>query len=129
MDENARRRAMSTLQKMYEDLARRAVDTVNENEEGLRSSPFSFAYQEIEDRYAPRLLNLGHLLGAMQHLQRQKPQQTEYSVERVEGPLDELDKRINEKLRSDRGASLISVSLAQADDGTWHAFLALSRTV
>ncbi|MCG3136167.1 MAG: hypothetical protein HMLKMBBP_04007 [Planctomycetes bacterium] len=129
MDENARRRAMATLQKMYEDLARRAVDTVNENEDGLRSSPFSFAYQEIEDRFAPRLLNLGHLLGAMQHLQRQKPQHTEFSVERVEGPLDQLDKRINDKLRGDRGATLHNVSLAQADDGTWHAFLTLSRTV
>jgi len=34
MDENDLRRALITLQKVYEDLARRAVDTVIENEEG-----------------------------------------------------------------------------------------------
>jgi hypothetical protein len=129
MDANDHRRALGTLQKVYEDLARRAVENVLENEEGLRSSPYSFAYQEIEDRYAPRLINLGHLIGALQHLQRQRPTQTEFRVERVEAPLAELDKKINEKLRQTQGETLQNLNLAPGDEGVWHAFLTLSRTV
>lgn len=129
MDANDHRRALATLQKVYEDLARRAVENVIENEEGLRSSPYSFAYQEIEDRYAPRLINLGHLIGALQHLQRQRPTQTEFRVERVEAPLAELDKKINEKLRHSQGEMLHGLQLAAGDAGTWHAFLTLSRSV
>ena len=129
MDENDRRRALATLQKVYEDLARRAVDTVLENEEGLRAGPYSFAYQELEDRFAPRLINLGHMIGALQHLQRGRPPQTEFRVERVEGPLEELDTRINERLRKLGGETLHQVQLAQGDDGGWHAFLTMSRTV
>jgi hypothetical protein len=129
MDVNDHRRALATLQKVYEDLARRAVENVLENEEGLRSSPYSFAYQEIEDRYAPRLINLGHLIGALQHLQRQRAPQTEFRVERVEAPIGELDKKINEKLRHSQGETLHGVQLAPGDAGVWHAFLTLSRTV
>jgi hypothetical protein len=127
MDENDRRRALATLQRVYEDLARRAIENVNENEEGLRSSPYSFAYQEIEDRFAPRLINLGHLIGALQHLARQKQTQTEWSVERVQAPLEELDGKINEALRKKQGFTLHQVSLAKDDAGSWHAFLTLSR--
>lgn len=127
MDENDRRRALGTLQKVYEDLARRAVENVNENEEGLRSSPYSFAYQEIEDRFAPRLINLGHLIGALQHLSRQKQPQPEFSVERVQAPLEEMDAKINETLRRKQGFLLHQVSLAKDDAGAWHAFLTLSR--
>jgi hypothetical protein len=129
MDANEHRRALTTLQKVYEDLARRAVENVNENEEGLRSSPYSFAYQEIEDRFAPRLINLGHLIGALQHLQRQRQPQTEFRIERVEAPVAELDKKINEKLKQCQGETLHQVSLAPGDAGLWHAFLTMSRTV
>lgn len=130
MDANDHRRAMHTLQKVYEDLARRAVDSVIENEEGLRSSPYSFAYQEIEDRFAPRLTNLGHLIGALQHLQRQRQPQPEYRVERIEGPVAELDKKINERLKQCQGETLHQVSFAPGDAvGVWHAFLTLSRMV
>jgi hypothetical protein len=127
MDENDRRRALGTLQKVYEDLARRAVENVLENEEGLRSSPYSFAYQEIEDRFAPRLINLGHLIGALQHLSGRRVQNVEYQVQRVEGPLEELDGRINEALRRAPGTTLHDVALAKDDAGTWHAFLTTSR--
>jgi len=127
MDENDRRRALATLQKVYEDLARRAVENVNENEEGLRSSPYSFAYQEIEDRFAPRLINLGHMIGALQHLARQKHSQTEFRVERVQAPLDEMDGKINELLRKSRGETLHQVAVVRDDAGAWHAFLTISR--
>jgi hypothetical protein len=129
MDPHDHRRALATLQKVYEDLARRAVENVLENEEGLRSSPYSFAYQEIEDKFAPRLINLGHMIGALQHLQRQRPPQTEVRVERVEAPLAELDRRINERLKQSHGETLHQINLAPGDAGVWHAFLTLSRTV
>jgi len=131
MDENDRRRALITLQKVYEDLARRAVDTVIENEEGLEQSPYSFAYQEIEDRYAPRLVNLGHMIGALQHAGRQQRQlHTEFRVERVNAPkLDELDGVINAKLREAPNDALHQVNVVpDVAAGTFHAFLTLSRT-
>ena len=129
MDENDRRRALATLQKVYEDLARRAVDTVLENEEGLRAGPYSFAYQELEDRFAPRLMNLGHMIGALQHLQRGRPPQTETRVLRVEAPLAEMDERITEHLRDSPGESIEQMQVVQDDDGKWHAFLILTRTI
>ena len=130
MDETDRRRALQTLQKVYEDLARRAVETVIENEEGLEQSPYSFAYQEIEDRFAPRLVNLGHMIGSLQHAGRQQRQpHTEFRVERVEGKLEEIDSLINEKLRATPTDALHQVSVVtDATTGTWHAFLTMSRT-
>ena len=130
MDENDRRRALMTLQKVYEDLARRAVETVIENEEGLEQSPYSFAYQEIEDRFAPRLVNLGHMIGSLQHAGRQQRQpHTEFRVERVAGKIDDLETLINEKLREAPTDSLHHVNVVpDAATGTWHAFLTLSRT-
>jgi hypothetical protein len=130
MDENDRRRALVALQKVYEELARRAVDTVLENEEGLEQSPYSFAYQEIEDRFAPRLINLGHMISALQHAGRQQRQpHTEYRIERVAGKLDEMDKLINDKLRESPSDSLHQVNVVpDSVTGTWHAFLTLSRT-
>lgn len=130
MDESQRRRALLTLQKVYEELAKRAVDTVNENEEGLEQSPYSFAYQEIEDRFAPRLVNLGHLIGSLQHAGRQQRQpHTEFRVERVAGKLEEMDNLINERLRQSPADSLHDVNVVpDAATGTWHAFLTMSRT-
>ena len=131
MDENDRRRALVTLQKVYEDLARRAVDTVIENEEGLEQSPYSFAYQEIEDRFAPRLVNLGHMIGALQHAgRRQQQPHTEFRVERVvAGKLDDLDGVINAKLRETPNDALHQVSVVpDAAGGAFHAFLTMSRT-
>jgi hypothetical protein len=129
MDANEHRRALQTLQRVYEDLARRAVEHVNEREEVLRSSPYSFAYQNDIEDLAPRLINLGHLIGALQHLQRQRQPQTEFRIERVEGAVGELDKKINEKLKQCQGETLHQVSLAPGDAGVWHAFLTISRTV
>jgi hypothetical protein len=131
MDEADRRSALVTLQKVYEDLASRAVETVLENAEGLRQGPYSFAYQELEDRFAPRLINLGHMIGALQHMGRRPQPQHEFRVERVMGPLVELDARINEVLRRAPQDTLHQVALAPAEDdegpANWHAFLTLSR--
>lgn len=119
-----------TLQKVYEDLARRAVETVIENEEGLEQSPYSFAYQEIEDRYAPRLVNLGHMIGSLQHAGRQQRQpHTEFRVERVEGKLEDLDALINARLRDAPTDALHQVNVVTDPvSGAWHAFLTMSRT-
>lgn len=129
MEERERRRALGTLQRVYEDLAQRAVDTVIENQEGLEQSPYSFAYQEIEDRFAPRLMNLGNLIGALQHLGRRRETPTTFRVERLEGDLDELDEVINEYLVRHPGDALHDLNFVRGDeeDGTWHVFLTLSR--
>lgn len=131
MDERSRRRALMTLQRVYEDLARRTVDTVIENEEGLQTSPYSFAYQEIEDRFAPRLINLGHMIGALQQMGRQRqeprPPTRHFRVKRVEGEIAELDGLINVHLEENPEDHLHQVCLAHGEDGNWHAFLTLSR--
>jgi hypothetical protein len=110
MDENDRRRALIALQKVYEDLARRAVDTVLENEEGL--------------------VNLGHMIGALQHAgRRQQQPHTEFRIERVEGKLDEIDGLINDKLRETPNDALHQVNVvSDPATGVWHAFMTLSRT-
>lgn len=129
MKESDRRRALETLQHVYEDLAERALDTVIENEEGLRQGPYSFAYQEIEDRFVPRLINLGHMIGSLQQLgSRRAPRPPKYRVLRVEGPLGELDDRINAALGECRGERVHGLELAEDPDAdVWHAFLTLSR--
>jgi hypothetical protein len=129
MEERERRRALGTLQRVYEDLAQRAVDTVIENQEGLEQSPYSFAYQEIEDRFAPRLMNLGNLIGALQHLGRRRETPPRYRVERLEGELDDLDEVINEYLARHPADALHDLNFVRAEDeeGTWHVFLTLSR--
>jgi hypothetical protein len=128
MDTQERRRALRTLQRVYEQMAERALETVIENEEGLDQSPYSFAYQEIEDRYALRLINLGHMIGALQQLERPREvRRVSYRVERVEGALDELDDLINERLMEFPSDTLHDMQLAQEEPGNWHAFLTLSR--
>lgn len=129
MKESERRRALNTLQAVYDDLAERALETVLENEEGLRQGPYSFAYQELEDRFVPRLISLGHALGSLQQGSRPPPRPPKFHVVRVEAPLRELDQRINEALDAARGALLHGVQLAQDDEdgGLWHAFITLAR--
>jgi len=130
MDERQRRKALSTLQRVYEDLAGRAVDTVIENREGLEQSPYSFAYQEIEDRFAPRLMNLGNLIGALQHLGRKQQPPPQFRVDRVRGDLDDMDDLINEHLSRHPGQTLHQINFVRDPDddpGTWQAFLTFSR--
>ena len=128
MDIQERRRALRTLQRVYERMAERALETVIENEEGLEQSPYSFAYQEIEDRFSMRLINLGHMIGALQQLDRpREARRVSFRVERVEGALDELDDLINERLADCPGDALHGLQLAQEEPGNWHAFLTLAR--
>ena len=128
MDERQLRRALLTLQKVYEDLTRRTVETVLENEEGLQQSPYSFAYQELEARFAPQLINLGHMIGALQQMGgKRKRSPPQYRVKRVEGELEELDGLINGHLDESPGELLHDIALAHDPSGTWHAFLTLSR--
>jgi hypothetical protein len=126
MDET--QRAAMTLQMVYDDLVKRLTDATMENEEGLRSSPYSFSLQELEDRFAPRLVNIGHLIFALYHASRQRQPPARYRVHRVEGELDELDTLINQVLRESPAEQLHNVALAQDEEaGTWHAFLTLCR--
>ena len=127
MDETERRRALSTLQSIWDDLVERLKDTVVENEDGLRSQEYSFAYQQLEDRFAPRMMNITHMMGAIHNAGRDRAQPVPcYRVERVEGELEELDTRINDRLAELPGQRLHNVEIVRGNDG-WHAFLTLSQ--
>ena len=128
IDEKDRRRALRSLQKVWHDLVGQLVDAGVVNEEDLQNAGFSYSYQEIEDRFGQRLFLASQMIGAIQHAgpQRQAPP-VRYRVVRVEGPLEELDERITDRLEDLSGHELHDVSFASDDDETWHAFLTLSR--
>jgi len=126
--EKDRRRALRSLQNVWRDLIGQLVDQCVQNETDLQGAGFSYSYQEIEDRFGQRLFLASQMIGALQHAGPQRaPQPPVFHVERVEGSLDELDERINERLQALRGHVLHNVAVASDDDETWHAFLTLSR--
>ncbi len=103
------------------------VDECVENEPSLSGQGFSYAYQAIEDRFAQRIFLAGQMIGAVQNAAPRAPQPPpDFRVVRVEGALDELDERINEKLRDLPGHAVHGLQIASDDDETWHAFLTVS---
>ena len=128
IDEGERRRAQLAMQRVWRDLVRQLVDTCVNNEEDLQQAGFSYAYQEIEDRFAQRLFLAGQMMGAIQHAGPPQPEAPppQFRVLRVEGALDELDERINAQLEALPGHTVHDLSLASDDDETWHAFLTVS---
>ncbi len=104
------------------------VDKAVENEEDLAGPGFSYSYQEMEDRFGQRLFLASQMLGAVQQAGPQRPEtpSPEFKVIRVEGALEELDERINDRLRDLVGHQVHDLTIASDDDETWHAFLTLS---
>ncbi len=129
IDERERRRALRSLQSVWKNMVGQLVDACVQNEDDLAQTGFSYSYQEIEDRFGQRLFLAGQMVGALQHAgpQQRQPSPPVYRVVRIEGPLDELDERINARLRDCPGAEVHNLSLASDDDETWHAFLTLSE--
>jgi hypothetical protein len=120
--------ALAVLQEVYGNLVERLTDSVLQNEEQLKDSQFSFAYQEVEDRYGPRIVNLSHLINALQNAAG-RPTVEEFRVETVIAAPEELAEEVNKRLRTLRGSSVKNLSLQKMDDGKFLVLLTVGRAV
>jgi len=121
-------RALAVLQEVYGTLVEKLTEAVIQDEDSLRDSQYSFAYQEVEDRYGPRIINLSHLINALQNATG-RPTVEEMRVETVIAAPANLAEEVNKRLRALRGSSLKSLNLQKLDDGTFFALLVLTRAV
>ncbi len=121
-------RALGVLQEVYGTLVEKLTEAVIQDEENLRDSQYSFSYQEVEDRFGPRIINLSHLINALQNAAG-RPTVEESRVETVVADSANLAEEVNRRLRSLRGSVLKSLSLHKLDDGTFLVLLVVSRTV
>jgi hypothetical protein len=128
MNPRQSQKALEVLQEVYGSLLERVVDAVIENEEGMRCTSYSFASQDVEDRFAPRVNALSHLIGALQNATA-RATCDEYRVETVLATAEELQEKVNEKFRTLRGARLQELSLQKMDDGRFLVMLTLSKSV
>lgn len=121
-------KALGVLQEIYGSLVERLTEAVLQDEEQLRDSHYSFTYQEVEDRFGPRIINLSHLINALQNATG-RPTVEETRVETVIADAATLADEVNRRLRSLRGSTLKSMNVQRLEDGTFMVLLVLSRTV
>ncbi len=121
-------KALSILQDVYGNLVEKLTESVLQEEDQLRDSQYSFAYQEVEDRYGPRIINLSHLINALQNATG-RPTVEEFRAETVIADADSLADELNKRLRSIRGSTLKSMSVQKTDDGKFLVLLVLCRSV
>lgn len=121
-------KALSILQDVYGVLVERLTDSVLQEEEQLRDSQYSFAYQEVEDRYAPRIINLSHLINALQNAAG-RPTTEEFRAETVISDAENLAEELNKRMRALRGSTVKSMNFAKLDDGKFLVLLVTARTV
>ena len=121
-------KALAVLQEVYGNLVERLTEAVLHDEDGLKDSQYSFAYQEVEDRYGPRIIHLSHLINALQSATG-RPAIEEFRTETVIADAESLSTELNQRLRSLRGSTLKDINLQKLDDGRFLALLTLSRPV
>jgi hypothetical protein len=121
-------KALGVLQEVYGNLVEKLTEAVIQDEDQLRDSQYSYAYQEVEDRYGPRIVNLSHLINALQNASA-RPTMEEVRVETVIATPETLAEEVNKRLRALRGSAMKSLNLQKLDDGTFLVLLVLSRTV
>jgi hypothetical protein len=121
-------KALGVLQEVYGTLVERLTEAVIQDEEQLRDTQFSFAYQEVEDRFGPRIINLSHLINALQNATG-RPTVEEFRVETVISGAEEMADEVNKRLRGLRGSTLKSLNLHKMDDGRLLTVLVLARPV
>jgi hypothetical protein len=121
-------KALTVLQEVYGSLVERLTEAVLQDEEGIRDSQFSFAYQEVEDRFGPRIINLSHLINALQNASGRSTVE-EYRVETVIADATALADEVNKRLRTLRGSSVKNLSVQKMDDGKFLVLLTLARPV
>ncbi len=121
-------KALTVLQEVYGSLVERLTEAVLQDEEQIRDSQFSFAYQEVEDKFGPRIINLSHLINALQNATG-RPTVEEFRVETVIADAPTLAEEVNKRLRTLRGSSVKNLSLQKMDDGKFLVLLTLGRPV
>jgi hypothetical protein len=121
-------KALGVLQEVYGSLVERLTEAVLQDEDQLKDSQFSFAYQEVEDRSGPRIINLSHLINALQNATG-RPTVEECRVETVIADAEAMAEEVNKRLRGLRGSTLKSLDLQKLDDGKFLVLLVLSRPV
>jgi hypothetical protein len=121
-------KALSVLQEVYGSLVERLTEAVLQDEEQLRENQFSYTYQEVEDRFGPRIINLSHLINALQNATG-RPTVEESRVETVIADAATLAEEVNKRLRTLRGSTVKSLTLQKMDDGKFLVLLTLSRAV
>ncbi len=121
-------KALSVLQEAYGGMVERLTEAVLQDEDQIRDSQFSFAYQEVEDRFGPRIVNLSHLINALQNAAG-RPTVEEFRVETVIAAPESLADEVNKRLRSLRGSSVKSVALQRMEDGQFLVLITVGRAV
>jgi hypothetical protein len=121
-------KALGVLQEVYGNLVERLTEAVLADEEQIRDAQFSFTYQEVEDRFGPRIINLSHLINALQNAAG-RPTVEEVRVETVIAEAETLADEVNKRLRALRGTSLKSMNVQKMDDGKFLVVLTLARPV
>jgi hypothetical protein len=121
-------RALSVLQEVYGTLVERLTESVLQEEEQLRDSQYSFAYQEVEDRYGPRIINLSHLINALQNATG-RPTVEEFRAETVISDAENLSEELNKRLRALRGSTVKSLNFQKTEDGKFLVLMVLARAV
>ncbi|MHC4820771.1 MAG: hypothetical protein ACYTDX_03505 [Planctomycetota bacterium] len=122
--------SLGILQEVYGSLVERLTDAVQENEDALRSAgdSYSFAAQDVEDRFGPRIINLSHLINALQAATT-VPTKEEFRFEQVLADAEELAESVNDRVQSRRGWVFRNLNLQKTDDGRFLALITLSRCV
>ncbi len=122
--------SLGILQEVYGSLVERLTDAVQENEDALRSAgdSYSFAAQDVEDRFGPRIINLSHLINALQAATT-VPTKEEFRFEQVLADAEELAESVNDRVQSRRGWVFRNLNLQKTEDGRFLALITLSRCV
>ena len=121
-------KALGVLQEVYGNLVERLTEAVLADEEQIRDAQFSFTYQEVEDRFGPRLINLSHLINALQNASGRATVE-EVRVETVIAEAETLADEVNKRLRALRGSNLKSMNGLKMDDGKYLVALTRGRPV
>ena len=121
-------RALGVLQEVYGSMVERLTEAVLADEEQIRDAQFSYTYQEVEDRFGPRIVSLSHLINALQNASG-RPTVEEVRVETVIAEAETLADEVNRRLRAARGSTLKSMNVQKMDDGKFLVVLSMARAV
>ena len=121
-------RALGVLQEVYGSMVERLTEAVLADEEQIRDAQFSYTYQEVEDRFGPRIVSLSHLINALQNASG-RPTVEEVRVETVIAEAETLAEEVNRRLRAARGSTLKSMNVQKMDDGKFLVVLSMARAV